>query len=188
VFTDFTPLSLPFGSTQIPANNVIVTPSGSASSAQLAFSFLPSLTAGPGSLLEFLIGYNASGALFNSASLTSSGVSATDDAAVSAVENYCAGSTFSLACPGLINAVFDPSLGIDTVSDTSGPFASVGLLGIVTDIAVGGGFTGSARATGPITNQFGLVAAANPVPEPATGLLMAIGLGVAALRKRRSTR
>jgi hypothetical protein len=188
ILSDFTLLPIPTGATQIPASQVTVSPFVDMSSPStldifLGFGFAPSFIAGPGALLDVVFGYNVSTpAPVQFASLHLAGASATEDASVTALENVCLGSPFSTACPGIITSVFDSGLGLDDVDETIGLLLPGTLLGIVNDIGVGGGLIGSAALTGPVTNQFSTTAAPAAVPEPATAVLVFIGLCVLAAR------
>ncbi len=194
ILSDFTLLPIPTGATQIPASQITVSPFVDASGPStldilLGFGFAPSLTADPGALLDVVFGYNVTTpAPVQFASLHLAGASATGDASVTALENLCLGSSFSLACPGIITSVFDPGLGLDDLDETVGLLVPGTLLGIVNDIGVGGGLTGSATLGGPVTNQFTTIAAPAAVPEPATGFLIAIGLGAVGVWRMRTRR
>jgi len=191
VFSGFSLLGLPNFSLPISPSQIQLSPTDGGTNVQLAASIVPAVTAGPEDTREVLFGYNATGAQFTRVLTSLAGATADDDASVSFGTNYCVGSVFSLAlsCPGLVTTIFDPALGIDQLTDASPLSAPASLVGIVSDIAIGGGITGSATAGGPATTRFNVVGATTPpsaVPEPFTGALVGGGLLLAGLRRRRA--
>jgi hypothetical protein len=162
--------TLPTGATQILPDAVQVTPVASG----LAFGV--DVSADSGELLEIIFGYAVGHPPIGGASLSMTGASATGDAAITAVKNFCDGGIsdpFSVdACLGAGGNALT-AIAIDGLSDLTASldiFPFVSLLGVVDDIAVDGGLAGAGSLTGSVTNQFAAV------PEPASALLVATGI------------
>jgi len=173
----------PAGSSPISPDAVQVMPVASG----LAFGV--DVSASAGELLEILFGYDVTGSGIAGARLSLSGASAAGDGVVTAVKNVCEGGSFDpgdvTGCSGTGDALIAVALdGLEDLNQSLTIFPIVAMLGVVDDIAVDGGLDGSASLRGSVTNQF--VAGANPVPEPASAVLVASGiLGLLRSRVRR---
>ena len=184
-FQNFAQLTTqPAGSSPISPDAVQVMPVASG----LAFDV--DVSASAGELLEILFGYDVASPGIAGASLSLSGASAAGDGAVTAVKNFCEGGSFDpgevTGCTGTGDALIAAALdGLEDLNQSLTIFPIVALLGVVDDIAVDGGLDGSASLHGSVKNQF--VAGANPVPEPASAVLVASGiLGLLRSRARRA--
>lgn len=171
-FTNFTLLSLPTGATAINAANVIVNPVNVAFNPQLSFSV--STTAGPGDFLDILFGYVVSGAPLVGTSVSASGNLVSGDGTLTVVQDNCVGGTFdpqSLSgCSGSASSLILFDIGFDSQTSAQSGFSSVPTLGVVTDIALVGGATGSVSLDS-VTTGF------QTVPEPGSLFVTACGLG-----------
>jgi len=183
-FQNFAQLTTqPAGSSPISPDAVQVMPVASG----LAFGV--DVSASAGELLEILFGYDVTGSGIAGASLSLSGASAAGDGVVTAVKNFCEGGSFDpgdvTGCTGTGDALIAVALdGLEDLNQSLTIFPIVAMLGVVDDIAVDGGLDGSASLNGSVTNQF--VAGANPIPEPASAVLVASGiLGLLRSRVRR---
>ena len=173
-FRNFAQLTTqPAGSSPMSPDGVQVMPVASG----LAFGV--DVSARPGELLEILFGYDVTGSGIAGAGLSLSGASAAGDGAVTAVKNFCEGGRFDpgelTGCTGTGDALIAAALdGLEDLNQSLTILPTVALLGIVDDIAIDGGVDGSASLQGSVTNQF--VGGANPVPEPASAVLVASGI------------
>lgn len=160
----------------------------------LSFGVSPGTSGGL--FYDNLISYRVTGiaASVVGATVDFTGSSATGDAAVSVLSTLCLGGLFLgpdviSGCNGtgtLNLAVIDIGLGPDPAYTL--PFAAVGSLAVVTDIAYdsGSGFVpGSASTLASAINLFDVAAAVTPVPEPSPILLLAVGGALIALAHRR---
>lgn len=184
VFDSFNTLPAITGATAIAPGSVNVTPVSSASTAGLSFS--TSAASSAGQLRESLFGYRASGSIFSGESIALSGASASGSGAVTLIQNYCLGGSFSSGvsgCSGVSGTLLVLSSGSDSTS-----FASPMLLSVVNDFTVDAGRTGSASG-GTFTNLY-TVANAPAIPEPASSGLCGAALAAFALllRRRRFSR
>lgn len=173
-FSNFGLLQQPKGS--VPFTVVTVTP------VSVGLDFGINASADAGTLFEDLISYRVTGigASLNGASLFFTGSSATDDGAVTVVENLCVGGLFLgvdgvSGCSGARRDLIVVDFGVGADPPISLAFASATSLAVVTDIAVDGGTVGQASLRGSASNRFA-VAAVNGVPEPAAFLLVIAGL------------
>lgn len=179
MFSDFELLGIPGGATPISADQITVNPLNDVSGIGLAFLFDAHAN---GDFLDVSFGYNVTGSI-SGVTLAMTGASATDDGSVTAIKNFCVDATFSFNCPALIVSAFDPALGLDDLIEATA-FPATLLLGIIDDIGVDGTF-GTAALSGSVTNRFA-AGAIQPVPEPATLLL--VGTGVAIVLRRHRVR
>jgi hypothetical protein len=184
LFDNFTEgATLQTGATRISPDAVQVTPIA----AGLAFGV--DVAAGPTDLLELIFGYDVSHPAIGGASLSTSGASATGDAAVTAVKNLCEGASFNPpgsvdGCTGVEDALIAFAIeGLSDLDESVDILPFVKLLGVVDDITVDGGLAGTGALTGSVTNQFAAV------PEPSSSLLVATGIfGILRARYARSRR
>jgi hypothetical protein len=170
------------GAATIPDSVAFVSPLDE-SSPGLRFNVNSGATAN--TLLERVIGFSLSGSGFTGNHVSLSGNSVTLDGAITAVEDKCLGAAFAAGpfCPAASATLTAYDLGLLGESlDPSLSFAAVTSLGVIVDITVDGGTSGSANLKS-VTAQF------TPVPEPATMTLVGIGLaaGIGSQRRRRST-
>ena len=178
-FSNFTELAPPIGATAISPAAIGVTPLASASNPGLLLALDITVTAGQ--FLDAFFGFQVSDTL-TGASLVMAGASATGDGAVTVIEDLCRGATFSgVVCPGdsSTQIVFATEVDSDTAEATS--FPGVGLLGVLADIGVDGGPTGSAELA-TVTLRFETGAAA--VAEPSSLVLLPLAMLAAWLRRR----
>jgi PEP-CTERM motif len=186
-FGDFEVLAGQNFATPIDPSLIQVTPLGPS----VGFMFTVNQDAGAGDLFESIFSYTASVATFNMAALSMAGATATGDGVVTVVEDVCVGSLFGpgiSGCPAgnqRTNIVF--AIDIDNDFDESAGFPPNAFLNIVNDLTVDGGLAGTASVAN-FTNLFAVTPAQTAVPEPATGLLLAAGLGAVWRRTRRSSR
>ena len=153
-------------------------------------------TASGGNYFDDLITYRVTGlsTSLTGATVDFAGSSATGDAAVSVAAQLCLAGTFAGAdgVSGCTSgstqnlAVIDLGFGPDPAYSLA--FAPVGFLSVVSDLAYdsGSGFVeGSGSTLSSGTNLFDFVAV-RAVPEPSSGLLLALGaLGLALAPRRR---
>lgn len=179
-FSNFTELTPPIGATAISPAAIGVTPLSSPSNPGLLLTL--DITATAGQFLDAFFGFGVSDTL-TGASLTMAGATATGDGAVTVIEDLCRGAAFiGVVCPGdsTTQIVFATELDSDTVEATS--FPGVGLLGVLADIGVDGGPTGSAElATVTLRFETGTAAA---VAEPSSLVLLPLAMLAAWLRRR----
>jgi hypothetical protein len=179
LFSQFATFAPPGFATEIDADNIAVTPLDLASGPGLQFAV--NATAGPGEVLQALFGYQASGMTFVGNRLSIAGTQVTPDGVVTVVENKCLGGVFDpdpTTCTETPDALIVFDLGVDAELEALVAFGGVALIGVVNDVVIDGGLGGSAELASA-TNQF------SAVPEPATGLLLAAGAALGALRLRR---
>jgi PEP-CTERM motif len=187
-FGDFDLLAGQNGATPINPALIQVTPLGGP---LIGFQFTVNQDAGGGDLFESIFSYTASLATFSTAQLLMAGATATGDGVVTVVEDVCVGSLFGpgiSGCPAgaqRTNIVF--AIEGDSDNSESAVFPPNTFLNVVNDLAVDGGLAGTASVAS-FTNLFAAAPAQTVVPEPATGLLLAAGLGVVWRRARRSNR
>jgi len=157
----------------------------------VGFQFTVNQDAGADDLFESIFSYTASVGTFSTAQLAMAGATATGDGAVTVVEDVCVGSVFGpgiSGCPAgarRTNIVF--AIDGDSDNSESAGFPPNTFLNVVNDLTVDGGLAGTASVAS-FTNLFAVAPAQTEVPEPATGLLLAAGLGAVWRRARRSNR
>lgn len=190
VLANFSSLTLPNGSTQIPLSSILVTPLNVAGSPGLQFGL--NVNAPSGGAQDALFGYKVTAGSITGASLTSTGFSATGNSGTAlAAKNLCLGGNFA---PGTIagcstgstralsNVVIAGAVPFSQLTDAT-TFPSVSSLGVVDNFVADSGGTGTAAIAGTVTNSF--TASGAPVPEPATMLLFSAGLcGLVFWRRR----
>ena len=187
-FSDFEPLAGQKFATAIDPALIQVTPLGGPS---VGFLFTVNQDAGAGDLFESIFSYTASVGTFSTAALSMAGATATGDGVVTTVEDVCVGSFFFpdlTGCPAgdqRTNIVF--AIDLDNDLDESAGFPPNTFLNVVNDLTIDGGILGTASVAS-FTNTFTVAPAQTEVPEPATGLLLAAGLGAVWRRARRSSR
>lgn len=158
---------------------VQITPGGTALAPTLVLSY--QAAAGTGELLESFFRFQASAADLVASGLAMAGASATGDGAVTAAEDLCPGGSFGAIpsdCPTdaatlILFAIESDSL----LSDVAG-FPATSFADLFIDVVVDGGLEGSA-SLGTVTIALTLV------PEPASALLLALGLVPLGLRRCR---
>jgi hypothetical protein len=182
----FTTLTGSTGGTPISPLDIAITPVGGTTNPGLMFQL--SLTANANQTYEGIFDYVISGATYSADALTLSNSSETGNGAVSDVQNFCAGGSFGpdgvSGCTGTTSGALVTIDGAQNMDNAALP--SPNLLSITDDIVVDSGGLGSASA-GTFADQFTAAPVASGVPEPATYLLSAAGIALAAfgLRKRR---
>lgn len=184
-FANFTTLDVSTGATAISPDDITVNFLNGPSGPGLVFQL--NLNAGPGDVLEVLISYQVTGIPLIGNSLSIAGAAATGDGAVTAVEDKCLDGTFGngvLGCTGTPDTLIVFSIEFDSLLSDQLTFQAVPTIGIVTDIVIDGGPSGTA-SLGSVTNQFS-TAPTQAVPEPASLLLF--GSGVCALNLLRRSR
>jgi hypothetical protein len=153
----------------------------------VGLGFALNVESGPGQSQEIVFGYNVSLSPVDFVTFSMRGASATDDGVVTATKDLCIGDFFFGAGPELCGATHDArtlfAIDGDALLDESFSFAPATFLSVFDDIAIDGGLAGSANLNGLVSNQFPITTPPQPVPEPATGLLLAAGLG-AVVRRR----
>ena len=186
-FSDFLQLAIPGAATLIPASAIGVTPVLAVGEAGLAFDV--GVAVSSGEFLDTRFRFRVNDTL-GGATLAMTGASATGDGAVSVVEEICLGAPFGPACGG---AALAPPLGVfavDGIADLSdsGTFASASLLGVIADVGVDAGETGTA-ALELVTLRFQTGASTPPaVPGPSPlVLLVAAGAAAGACRRAKNS-
>jgi hypothetical protein len=182
--TTFSGFNAPSGislSSAIPLSNISVTPQGGTANPSLVFSF--SVTALNGQILESLINYSVSGALFTSTTITAGGTTTAGNGAVTDIQNYCLGGSFDST--GVFNCSSGKAgdLVVLGFGNDSAMFTGVASVNVTNDITFdsGGAGSGNSAAGGVFTAAFTSTTA---VPEP-RGLGLLAGLLVGGVYMRR---
>jgi hypothetical protein len=166
------------GATEIDPSSILLSTSGGSLHPVLEASV--NGTASAGSLLEALFTYNISGNFYTAERISLSKSSESGDGAVTDIQNYCAGGTFSgdasSICSGIPGSLLalDGQQNTDSVSSLGKTFISV-----IDDLTIDGGLAGSASG-GEIVDAF------TAVPEPAS--LFALGIVLIAAARRGTRR
>jgi hypothetical protein len=178
-FQSFGVLEVPFGALEIDPADVLVTPLVD-DPLRPGLSFVLAAAATANELLEVLVAYQVAAPLLRGAEVALDGSSVSGDGAVTAIEDVCIGGVFDpdgpTGCTGLDEALIAFDVGFDAEPSVTLLFEDASLLAVVKDIAVDGGLEGAASLAG-VTNRF-------LVPEPATALLLAVGLAALGCRSR----
>jgi hypothetical protein len=166
-FVDLGPLS---GATPVLPDAVAVIPFGGPYNA--GFDFALGVAAGPGEFLESRFSYTLQ-TLFpmvGGASLGMAGSSATGDGVTTVVEDFCLGEAFIFDfCFAGTSTLIVFDIGTDQSLSQQLGLPLLTTVGMMKDIAVDGGLSGSASVA-TVRNQFSLV------PEPDSVLTMGLGL------------
>lgn len=192
-FSDFSlPAILSPGATPVDPDAVSITPVSSAAGSGFALSFGPTapLSAGANELRSLRFGFNAAAAGLSGAFGALLEPNAVGDAAITLVEDLCLGTPFDdptdlLCSAATVNLV---AIAIEGFSDNpvTTAFAAVDLLGVVADIGVDGGPTGSASLAGAELRFLAEALAA--VPAPSSLSLLGIALCAFAAGRREPSR
>lgn len=182
LFSDFASLEIPFPATQIDPEKVIVNPLNNLNGPGLEFEFLVDQTALAGEFFDVRIGYLVSNNTFSGITASMTGASATGDGAVTTIEDIWPGEVFNPDSSGTSTVILFAIDG-EQYSFEQLTFASVDSIGVIKDIGVDGGLAGTGTLSSA-TNQFTV---SQPIPEPATVLLLATGLGCLGICRRRLT-
>jgi hypothetical protein len=175
LFSDFTPLDVPAAAIQISPDDVTVNPLNALYGPGL--EFVVDQIAGAGEFFDIRIGYLVSNGLFNGITLSMTGSSAVDDAAVTTIEDIWLGAPFDpFGFGDSTLIVFEIEGDSDTFEQDI--FSPVTSIGVIKDIGVDGGLFGQGSLYSA-SNQFSVEVQA--APEPSTSLLVSIGFGCAAL-------
>jgi hypothetical protein len=152
VFSEFVLLPIGDGAEFIQPSNVRVVPINDA--ARPGLEFVVNLSAQSGQVLQVRLNFTVSGRRFVKNTLSTSGASATGDAAVAVIENKCLGGLFFFDVDGCFDAVsFDfatrssaVAVTISSQSVAADPleFAPVEQIGVIKDIVIDGGTSGKA--------------------------------------------
>ena len=169
---DFRTLSGIAGATPISSGAVTLAPLGG--NFDPGLSAAVNTTANAGTLLEALFTYKITGNFYTGDSISLTNSSASQDGAVTGIQNFCAGGTFGSSgvtgCTGLAGNLLT-LVGVQNQDSTL--FGPVTLLSVTNDFTLDGGSAGSASG-GTLTNRF------TAVPEPATFFVTGMSLVLAA--------
>ena len=175
-FTDFTlPTVLSPAATPIDPGAVSIVPVSSAPGSGLQLAFTPAQAAGPGEFLALRIGFNVLGSGIAGAYAALLGPVAIGDAAITLVDDLCPGAPFSdptnLVCAAPIQSLI--AIAIDSFADNpvSSAIGPLALAGVVAEIGIDGGLSGSALLAGA---ELRFLQAAAAVPLPSVPVLLAI--------------
>jgi hypothetical protein len=164
--------------TPVDPTLVQVTPGGSALAPALLLSY--QVSAAPGELLESFFRFQVSVADLVGAGLAMAGAAASGDGAVTATQEICADGLFGSLptdCPTEPGVVILYAIEGDALLDDAASFPAAALADLFVDVVVDGAAEGSA-SLGSVTISLALV------PEPASALLLALGLVPLGLRRR----
>jgi hypothetical protein len=156
------------GATEIDPGKIFISTSGGTLHPTLAATV--NGTASAGMLLEALFTYQISGNLYTAENISLSRSSEHGDGAVSDIQNYCSGGSFSGETFDICSGTAGSLLTLDGFQNTDST-SSLGqsLISIVDDLTIDGGLTGSASG-GKIVDAF------SAVPEPASLFVVGVVL------------
>lgn len=181
---DFTLLSVSTGATPISPAAILVTPLPTP--LQPGFRFDVNAAAGAGEFLQAVFGFTvlapAGANPIGGVGASMAGSAAFTDGAVTVVNDFCLGESFSFdfcgrATDNLI--LFD--IGSDALLADFRTFSPLTTLGVNSDIGVDGGLSGGAQLSS-FTIRF------NEVPEPGSLLLVSAGVAALTLKLRHRRR
>jgi hypothetical protein len=160
------------GATEIDPSTILISATGGSFNPTLAAT--TSVAASAGMLLEALFTYQLRGNLYTSENISLSNSSEDGDGAVTDIQNYCLGGTFSGDALNTCSGTPGSLLTLDGLQNTDS-VSSLGqsLVSVVDDLTIDGGLAGSASG-GKIVDAF------SAVPEPASLFVIGIVLIVAA--------
>ncbi|MBI2528234.1 MAG: hypothetical protein HYY95_07395 [Candidatus Rokubacteria bacterium] len=184
-FSEVTPPSP--GTTQIPSASVSLTPVTGPGGPGFLFAGSP-IAAGPASLLELFLGFQATPAsgdsfIGNSIALDSSALVA-GDGAITIVESKCLGAVFSspsVGCAGTPVTLIPFAIeGLSDLEESATFAPPVSFFDVFVELVVDGGVAGNA-SLGPSLGELHVATARAPTPTPVAGppAILMVGAGLA---------